>query len=89
LKTIEIFILRSIENQLKAFRLFIAEIPDERRRARTESAIMENIYISKEPWSELADRGMNLRSRFNYEIPVNILNRCDSKIYGLIENLEI
>lgn len=82
-------ILKSIEEQLKSFRIFIAEIPDKRKRERLEAGIMQSIYISKEFWSELADRGMYLKGRFNSEMPIEIKNCCNYKIYGLKESLEI
>lgn len=82
-------ILKSIEEQLKSFRIFIAEIPDKRKRERLEAGIMQNIYISKDFWSELADRGMYLKGRYNSEMPIEIQNCCNHKIYGLKEFLEI
>ena len=50
---------------------------------------MQNIYSSKEDWSELAGRGMFLTLRYNYEMPIEIKNICSSKIYGLSDTLEI
>ena len=82
-------ILKAVGEQLKSFRVFIAHISDKRMRARFESAIMHNIYSSEEPWSELADRGMHLSKRKEYETPLEIRNISNFKIYGLPENLEI
>ena len=82
-------ILNAVQNQLNSFRIFIAEISEKRKRERIEAATMQNIYSSKEGWSELADRGMFLTLRYNYEMPIEIKNICSSKIYGLSDTLEI
>lgn len=82
-------ILNAVEKQLKSFRVFVAQVPDKRMRARFESAIMNNIYSSKELWAELADRGMHLSKRKKDELPIEIKNISNSKIYGLPEALEI
>ncbi|MFD2527514.1 hypothetical protein ACFSQD_16945 [Flavihumibacter stibioxidans] len=82
-------ILSAVEEQLKSFRVFVAQIPDKRERARFEAAIMNSIYSSTEPWAELADRGMALSKRREDELLIVIKNISDSKIYGLPETLEI
>ena len=82
-------ILNAVENQLKSFRVFVAQVPDKRERARFESAIMNSIYNSTESWAELADRGMALSKRRKDEIPIVIKNISDIKFYGLPEFLEI
>lgn len=82
-------ILNAVEKQLKSFRVFVAQVPEERIRARFESAIMHDIYSSKEPWAELADRGMQLSKRQKDEVPIEITNVSNSKIYGLPEVLRI
>lgn len=82
-------ILSAVERQLKSFRVFIAQMPNERERARFEAAIMHHIYDSKEPWAELADRGMALSKRGKDEIPILIKNISDAKFYGLPKILEI
>ena len=82
-------ILNAVEKQLKSFRVFVAQVPDKRMRARFESAIMHNIYSSKEPWAELADRGMHLSKRKKDEIPIETKNISNCKIYGLPETLKI
>ena len=83
------YILESVEKELGAYRLFISEVTDKRKRERIEFAIMLNIYSSKEPWSDLVDGGMALRGRFNYEIPIEVKNKCLYKMYGLPEILEV
>ena len=82
-------ILKAVDNQLQSFRIFIAEILDTRKRERIEAAIMQNIYTSQEHWSELADRGMFLKERYNYEMPLKMKNISTGKIYGLPKLLEI
>jgi len=82
-------ILNAVEKQLEAYRIFIAEVPDKRKRERIEAAIMHNIYVSKEPWSELADRGMFLKERYNSEMPIETKNISSGRIFGLPEILEI
>ncbi len=49
---------------------------------------MNYIYNSKEHWSELADRGMALKERYNSEMPIEAKNISLNKIYGLTEILE-
>jgi hypothetical protein len=82
-------ILNAVEKQLKAYRIFVAQVSNARSRARIEAAIMQNIYSSCEPWAELADRGMHLSSRKAEEIPIKIKNISNHKLYGLPESLEI
>ena len=83
------YILESVEKELGAYRLFLSEVTDKRKRERIEFAIMLNIYSSKEPWSDLVDGGMALRGRFNYEIPIVVINKCLYTMYGLPEILEV
>ena len=82
-------IVKAINNQLKSFRVFVAQVSDKRTRERFEAAIMHNIYYCKEPWAELADRGMFLNGRYNTEMPLEINNISNYKIYGLPQKLEI
>jgi len=82
-------ILNAVEEQLNSFRVFVAQAPEKRIRARFEAAIMNNIYDSKEPWAELADRGMALSKRRKDEEPIIIKNISNVKFYGLPETLEI
>lgn len=82
-------ILNAVERQLKSYRIFVAEVPDKRIRARFESAIMHNIYSSNEPWTELADRGMHLSRRKKDETPIEIKNFSNCKIYGIPDTLRI
>ena len=77
------------ERQLQAYRIFVAEVPDTRIRERIEAGIMENLYSSKEYWSELACRGMFLKGRYNCEMPIVVHNISSGKIYGLHVPLEV
>lgn len=79
----------AVEKQLCSFRIFIAEMPDKRLRERLEAGIMHNIYIAKEPWADLADRGMHLKGRTNFEMPISAENISQSIIYGLPKIIEI
>lgn len=82
-------ILELAEKELVAYRLFISEVTDRRIRERIEAAILINIYSSKKPWADLIDGGMSLRSRYNYEMPINVKNVCSHKLYGLPKSIEI
>ena len=82
-------IIKVVDIQLNSFQIFIVEIKDKRKRERLEAALMFNIYVNKEPWAELADRGMSLRGRHNSEIPIVIKNNCPCKIRGVPGTLEI
>lgn len=82
-------ILEALDKQLIEYRIFIAAIEDLRKRERLEYAIMQSIYASQEPWSDLADRGMALKCRYNSEIPIRIKNIKNVNLYGLESILEI
>ena len=83
------YILRSVENELLSYRLFVTEIADLRKRKRIEFGIIQNAYISREPWGDLVDGGMALSGRFNYEIPIETRNIFPCRIYGVPEMLEV
>jgi hypothetical protein len=78
-----------IDRQLDAFKIFIVEVNDKRKRERIEGSIMSNVYSSKEPWADLTDRGMRLLPRYNNEMPILIKNKFPNKLYGVLETLEI
>jgi hypothetical protein len=82
-------ILEFVKNELTAYRLFITQIADRRKRERIEAAILINTYRSKEPWADLFDGGMSFRGRYNDEIPIKVKNICSYKLYGLPETIEI
>ncbi|MBD3339234.1 MAG: hypothetical protein GF353_08995 [Candidatus Lokiarchaeota archaeon] len=83
------YIIKSVKDQLAAYKIFVAKIPEKRKQERIEFAIIQNAYISKEPWGDLVDGGMALRGRANSEIPIEAKNICLHKIYGVPEILEI
>jgi hypothetical protein len=71
-------------------RLFVAEMPDERRlRQRVEAAIMLGLYDTPAPLCDLPDRGMHLRPRRSDEAPITVTNVCSSQIYGLPETMSV
>ena len=82
-------ILKAVDEQLKSFRVFVAQVPEKRERARLEAAIMNNIYSSTEPWAELADRGMALSKLKKDETPILINNKSSVKFYGLPKAFDI
>lgn len=89
--------LEDVEKQLSAMRIFAAEIPDnsgQHLRRRIEGALIENLYNSKEPWAELADRGMSYlkpkpSDKGYYGQPIIGKNLCSAKIYGLPEKMRV
>ena len=84
------FILQAVNKQLLAYRLFIAEVSEERKRERIEAAIMISIYASKGTcWNNIADEGMHKIPRKDWEILIELRNCCDYKIYGLPVILEV
>lgn len=82
-------ILKAVDEQLRSYKVFVTPVANKRIRERFEAAIMHNIYYCKEPWAELADRGMLLRERYNAEMPIETKNISNHKMYGLPEVLEI
>lgn len=82
-------IILATNNQLEHTKIFIAEIKDKREQERIEASITYHLYISKGDHSDIIDRGMHLKGRYNYEMPILITNLCNQKIYGLPQELEI
>lgn len=82
-------IRKCVNDELRAYRLFAADIGDKRKRQRVEAAIVMEAYRSKQPWADLIDGGMRLDGRWNNEIPISMSMRCESKIYGLPPLLEV
>jgi hypothetical protein len=82
-------ILKAVDHQLSSFKIFVAEILELRMRERIESAVIQNIYTSNEPWAVLADRGMCLRGRYQFEPPISMKSNCKDVIYGLPGILEV
>ena len=82
-------IYSSLNLYLSEMKLFIAEQSHKRLRERTEAAIVYGLYVSKQPWSEVIDRGMYLNGRYNSEMPILTINHFEKPIFGLPEELEI
>ena len=75
--------------ELTHYKIFVTQIFDKRKRERLEFSIIHHAYASKEAWGDLVDRGMSLRGRFNYEMPIKAENSCNYRIYGLPKEIEI
>ena len=75
--------------QLQNTKIYIANIDEKRIQERIEGAIAFQLYSSKEAFADIMDKGMNLKGRYNSEIPINIINTSDQKIFGLPRELEI
>jgi len=81
--------LKSVENELASYQLFVTEVGAKRIQERIEFAIIHHAYLSKEPWGDLVDGLMALRGRANDEIPIEIRNFFPRKIYGIPDTFEI
>ena len=77
------------EMQLQNTKIYIANIEEKRIQERIEGAIAFQLYASKAAYADIIDKGMNLKGRYNSEIPINIINNVDQKIFGLPRELEI
>ena len=78
------------QRMMADLRLFIAEMPDERRlRQRVEAAIMLGLYNAPKPLCDLPDTGMYLRPRPSDEGAITVTNVCRSRIYGLPEMMNV
>jgi hypothetical protein len=58
-------ILRSVEDELASYHLFITEIADKRKQERIEFATIQNAYFSKEPWGDMVDGGMSFMRKIH------------------------
>ena len=82
-------IIKYTKRELKNYRIFIAEANDQRIRERVEATIVMNFYLSSNLYTGLIDGGMSLRNRFSNEMPIEVINICDKKIYGLPTIMEV
>ena len=83
-------IQKAVATQLAGFRVFVAPMePDVRLLKRTESAIMNILYNSPAPASEIPDRGMSLSGRWENEEPVFVRNVGNFNFQALPEEFEI
>lgn len=90
LRATHIDFIRAVARQeLAAYRLFLAPEADMRRRERIEFAILHAAYASRQPWGDLVDGGMSLRGRSPDEMPVRLINACDTRVHGLPGEMEI
>lgn len=82
-------IMELVEKELRAYRIFITQVDNRRKRERIEAALLIDIYSSTERWADLFDGGMSFRRRYNYEMPIRVRSICRCKLYGLPETVEI
>jgi len=86
----KIAIQEAVRKQLAGFCIFVANFKEDTRvLERLEFSIMNNLYQQLPPICELPDRGMQLSSRWDTELPIIIKNYCKSILYGLPTLLEI
>ncbi len=83
------YYISELNKFLSKLGIFIYKNCDKRIRERIEAAIMIDSYYSKEVWSDITPRWMQLRGRLNEEIPISAKNIFNSKIYGINQELEI
>ncbi len=82
-------ILDAVRRQLEGFRIFVAEVGEERILYRLETAIMDSLYKQPSPLCDIPDKGMNLRPRWEEEEPVSVESYCAETIHGLPSTFEI
>ncbi len=81
-------IVEAARNQLSVFRIFVAQVdPTPRILQRLEASIMNTLYTSAVPISEIPDRGMMLAPRWQSERPIIAKNIAPVKLHGLPEYL--
>jgi len=73
-------ILKAVDKQLCATKIFVAEVSDKRLRERIEAALAIGLYTSG---SELIDKGMHLIPKRADEAVIEITNICTTKIDGV------
>lgn len=80
----------AVDKQLQESRIFVADITSEGRiLERLEASIMKGLYNQTSPICDIPDRGMQLSSRWQYELPIAVKISASEKIYGLPVELEI
>lgn len=83
-------IVAAARKQLSAFRIFVAQVdPAPRILERLEASIMNALYASTGPVSEIPDRGMMLAPRWHSERPIIARNITSVILHGLPEYLTI
>ena len=89
------FTMRKVElqevarQQMAAFKIFVAEVPDVRIQHRMEAALMGALYAAPKPFCDLPDKGMHLVPRRENESPITITNRSDRCFCNLPETVEV
>lgn len=84
-------IVAAANEELAAFRIFVAALPDREPRflERLQAAIQENLYSQDEPFRDLPDTGTRLLPRRGGEDAVRVRNRCSQAVRGLLPSLVI
>ncbi len=83
-------IQNKVERQLSRSRVFVGNIGDDPRlRERLEAKVMNSIYHSDYPYSEIPDKGMKLLPKRDDENAIPIHNICDKALFGLPVAFEI
>lgn len=85
----EVEIRAAAKRQMAGFRVFVAHVDDRRVRERLEAAIMHCLYLVPSALCLIPDRGMRLSPRRPSEVPITLSNACDSRLYGLPDQLSI
>lgn len=87
----KVFYETAAREQLKAFRIFVAELgPDDKRiHARLESEIYFYSISKENAYSELPDKGLSLSRRWDDEMEIRVFNCCNHKIHGLPDEIVI
>lgn len=79
-----------INCQLSSFRIFTVYLSEEKRiLERLEAKIMNSLYLSGYPYSELPDKGMKLSPKRDDEESISVKNNCDFALFGLPIAIEI
>lgn len=74
--------------QMAAFRIFVAEEPDQRIQERIEAAVVQTLYEATEPYCDLPDRGTLRMPRRDNEKRLLFINRSDQHLVNLAEIME-
>ena len=83
-------ITAAAREQLKAFRIFVADVGTESRISRRiESAVMDLLYAQPVPLSKLPDRGMSLSRRWADEESMLVQSSCKHRLHGIPEIFKI
>lgn len=71
----------AIEKQLRAYRIFVADLNFDRRLLeRIDASIMQTLYSQPSPCSDILDKGMHYSARREHEEPITVTNVCSAKL---------